>query len=594
MKKIKILGIAPYEGIQVLMRQIANQREDIQLDTYIGDLQKGADIATEYQSNGYDAIISRGGTADLIRQTAILPVIDISLSVYDIFRSIKLAENYTSKYALVGFPNITKNAHFLCDMLQHDINIFTIHNEQEAENVLAQLSSENYNMVVCDMITNSLAKKYGMTSILITSGGESIETAFDLAIEIVGFQHSLKEENRFFKSICEHHPWDTIIFQESGDLLYSSKITILDDCVMELLRFHIPNIINDGEKKICQEISGLLYVFQGCRTDYSGKPCVTYYINRRKVPLALTKNGIFYITKEDAYDKFFNSFYGITHSTANLGMSIEQYADSKQPLMIIGEPGTGKEPLARLIFAKSNFQNKPMAIVDCGRIGTKGWEFLTGHDNSPLSDTNMTLYIKNIHVLTEAQFEELLSIIKDLGLTHRNRLIFTYLCNADASYDERCIKLQNLLSCLTLHIPPLRSHLNDIPNLASLYISSLNMKMAKEIIGLEPKALSLLQSYDWPSNYDQFRRILNELVTMTLTPFIQETAVSKVLRHEISCIPSAISSGLDTTKTLEEINLEVLKLVLAEEKGNQSATAKRLGISRTTLWRMIQNIELPI
>ena len=133
MKKTRILGIAPYDAIRQQMQQIAARRTDIELEVFIGDMEEGANIVSNYPQKNFDVIVSRGGTAQLIRSLTALPVIDIPLTIYDIFRSIKLAENYTSKYALVGFPNITKNAHFLCDMLQYDIDIYTIHDEEEAK-----------------------------------------------------------------------------------------------------------------------------------------------------------------------------------------------------------------------------------------------------------------------------------------------------------------------------------------------------------------------------------------------------------------------------------------------------------------------------
>jgi DNA-binding NtrC family response regulator len=141
-----------------------------------------------------------------------------------------------------------------------------------------------------------------------------------------------------------------------------------------------------------------------------------------------------------------------------------------------------------------------------------------------------------------------------------------------------------------LHHASMRENRGAIPQLASLYISTLNMLYAKEIIGLEPEGLRLLENYGWPNNYDQFKRILNELVLETDTPFIRTEAIQNLLRREIRMFGESGGGGfaLRRDMTLEEIDLSVLKQALAQEHGNQSAVAKRLGISRTTLWRMLQ------
>ncbi len=107
---------------------------------------------------------------------------------------------------------------------------------------------------------------------------------------------------------------------------------------------------------------------------------------------------------------------------------------------------------------------------------------------------------------------------------------------------------------------------------------------------MESTAVKLLQSYDWPYNYDQFKRIINELVSAAEKPYIDAASVSKLLHKELPSRTS-LHSSLNLNRTLEEINLEILQIILAKVNGNQSAAAKQLGISRTTLWRMLQKMD---
>ena len=169
-QKIKILGIAPYEGMKSIMQKLAGERRDIELDVFVGDLNKGVEIARQNYRSNYDVIVSRGGTAELIGRSTHTPVIEVTLSVYDILRAMKLAENYADRYAIVGFPAITGSAHLLCDLLQYKIDIFTIHNQNEVQATLKELKRKGYRMVLCDMIANTIAKQIGLNAILITSG----------------------------------------------------------------------------------------------------------------------------------------------------------------------------------------------------------------------------------------------------------------------------------------------------------------------------------------------------------------------------------------------------------------------------------------
>ena len=108
--RTRILGIAPYDGMRTAMENAAQAYPNVLLDVQTGDLDEGQAIVQNIPPNTYDCIISRGGTADLIRRVTDLPVVDIQISVYDVLRAIKLAENYTDLYAIVGFPSVTESA----------------------------------------------------------------------------------------------------------------------------------------------------------------------------------------------------------------------------------------------------------------------------------------------------------------------------------------------------------------------------------------------------------------------------------------------------------------------------------------------------
>ena len=128
----RILGIAPYDGMRTAMEQAAQAYPNVEMDIYTGDLEDGQAIVQQMPPNSYDCIISRGGTAALIRQVTDLPVVDIHISVYDVLRTMKLAENYSSLYAIVGFPSITEPAHTLCSLLDFNLDILTVNNAADA------------------------------------------------------------------------------------------------------------------------------------------------------------------------------------------------------------------------------------------------------------------------------------------------------------------------------------------------------------------------------------------------------------------------------------------------------------------------------
>ncbi|MDR1377235.1 MAG: PrpR N-terminal domain-containing protein, partial [Synergistaceae bacterium] len=202
MEKIKILGIAPYAGMKELMQDIVARRNDIDLEVFVGDLSNGVDIVLERQNQGFSTIVSRGGTAEMIKRATDIPVSEVFLSVYDVLRAIRLAQNYNGKFAIVGFPSITRCSHILCDILQYDtIDIVTINGQEDIKVCLETLKKQGYSIVVSDMTTTIQAKLVGINGILITSGGESIEAAFDHAVEICEGNRKNLEKIEFLNAL---------------------------------------------------------------------------------------------------------------------------------------------------------------------------------------------------------------------------------------------------------------------------------------------------------------------------------------------------------------------------------------------------------
>lgn len=121
----------------------------------------------------------------------------------------------------------------------------------------------------------------------------------------------------------------------------------------------------------------------------------------------------------------------------------------------------------------------------------------------------------------------------------------------------------------------------------------MNLNRPRQILGADEEALNLLQIYEWPHNYTQFRRVVEELVVTITGQIITAENVSQVLKKErhvgaFNVQKENAVAPLDLNRTLSEISLEIANLVISETKGNHTLAAERLGISGTTLWRLLQ------
>lgn len=597
MKKIKVLGIAPFESMSTLMLQAGAKRNDISLTVYTGDLEDGAAIASRYTQNDFDFIISRGGTAQLIRQVSSIPVIEITISLYDLLRCIQLAQSASNHYALIGFPNITKNTHFINTLLNYKMDIYTIHNQKEAEKVLKDIASSDIEVILSDSISNSLAKSYHFRSILITSGTESIDATFEQVVSYGNMYKETLHQSKMFRCLLETHPFDVYVFSPEGEMIYHSRDDLYSRELTNIMAGLIPSVIKDGQKKVYRKYSGILASISGSLKKIDEEDLIQFYVNFRKVPLSLLKNGLHYLDKEELLNNAEN-FYLNTAPQQFIESLTKDALNSRSPLFVLAERGMDKQHFVEMLYLQSSEQNNPLALIDCSRLlNSRNWDYLMQDMNSPLSDTGTTIYIRNIDLLPEAHFKELLYTIKDTGLHKRNRIIFELSHKENTPYPDRFVFTKNILNCVTIEIPPLRETKEYIPHMAGLFIGTFNVDFGKEIAGFEPEALNMLQEFDWPFNYAQLRRVITRLGNITEEPFIKSADVRKVLLSEEkeariqTLVPSSSSekhANLNLHRTLEEINREIVELVVKEEGGNQSAAARRLGISRTTLWRILK------
>ncbi len=590
--RTRILGIAPYQGMNTVMERAAQAYPHIQLDVFTGDLEVGVAIVQQMSPNVYDCIISRGGTATQIRQVTDLPVVEVQISVYDVLSAMKLAENYSNRYAIVGFPNITEPAHTLCDLLGYSLDILTVYSSDEAEETLKKLKAEGYRMVVCDMVTHTLARKMELDAFLITSGMESMHTAIGQAINISLWFGRLRQENMFLRSITQDQNGRVVVLDEQGAIFYNSPAEPSVGLV-ETLRDRLKEVPASGSLKFYYTERDQLYRITAQTLLMDTERYSLFYCVPSKVTFHSQWTGMRFMNKGECEYLFMNSFYSLSGAMGTMDNEIRTMASVRQPVMIKGEPGTGKEQIARFLYLHSSFANKPFVQVSCELMNDKSWEFLLNHYNSPLNATGNTLYFQNIESIPEEYACRLLSAIQETGLARRVRLLFSSVGRDGEEVSEMMRRFVSRLGCLVLNLPSLRSRSDEIPSLASLYLASLKPELGKQISGFEPKAIEMLRQYEWPNNYTQFKHVLETLATLTTSTYIRSSMVAELLARERSLNRSAdINASVAAMDgTLEEIISQVVRQAVASHKGNRAAAARQLGISRTTLWRYLGRSE---
>lgn len=594
MKTINILAIAPYEGMAETLSMLAKEREGICITIRTGNLLEGLEAArTLIARNEYDIIISRGGTAELLRKELNLLVIDVPLSVYDILRSIKMAENYAGKYAIAGFPGITNNAHILCDLLQLELDIFTFQNEEDVLPILQQLKARSYSLVICDMIGSLTAQTIGLNSIFIPSGSESLNTAIDDAVTIVNSSLNIHKQREILKSALTNDNESVLIFDPYNNIWFSNLTNSQSDArLSDMIQSSFSSFSKSKQQSFERQLDDCICHITKQSIHYEDENYTLLRITRKKMLFEENDKTIsIYNDYEETFshpNTAFNSsvFVGSVHTL------VDKYAPSSFPVLITGEIGTGKEKAAALLYKYGPFHNRPYYVIDCNLLSERKWNTLLKNENSPLNNINTTIHMKDVGKLSNSELSKLYTYIEDTNLAKRNRLIFS-LITPDTNAENIKNYLTNRLSCLLLPIESLRNRSEDISSIATLYINQMNSLLGKQIVGLDAEAFKLIKNFHWPNNLDQFHRVLRELTVLTDTSYITADTVDMVLKQENEIPkftqPHSASPQLDLTQTLDKITCDIVRIVLSEENMNKEKTAKRLGISRSTLWRMLKN-----
>ena len=588
MEKIHALAVAPYEGLRSMIENIAETRTDVQITTYLGNLELGADLVRELDLSKYDIIISRGGTAHLIAEVTTLPVIDITLSHYDILNCIKLAENYPSPFAIIGFPSITHSATILCNILQLDTKIVTLNSTSETPQKLLELKKLGYSLVISDTTAIDIAKEMDMNAILITSSVANIETAIEQAVNLSRHYTHIFTQNLFYNAALKNELKNLIVYSLDDTMLFNDADSSCVD-FLGITRKLLPSVKKYGKRETVQKIRKEYYRINGFQSEVRNAPVIMFVIQKVEFYSHPTIKGVTTMIKSDIVTGYFSLLYN-SQSYRPVKTMIEQYSKTSNPILITGEIGTGKDAAAQIIFRNSTLSHQTLYIVDFSLISAKDWQYLLDNPFSYFMDNNNTFYFKNILLLPEEKLEHFLFFIENTNLAKRNRLIFSLQHN-----DNEVKKiplypvLRERLNCLTIHLAPLRKLHDAIPSLVSLFLNEYNMLHANQLSGCESDGMLLLQKFSWEYNLNQFLRVLHALASTTSSPLIPAENIRRILEDEHESIPVNNSHlpGIHLDKTLDEIIFEIANEVLKNEKMNQTKAAKKLGISRTTLWRIL-------
>ena len=585
MRRIKILGIAPYEGLKNLMDQAAESRDSIELHTIIADQSDAMEYISDLDDTLFDAIISRGGTATSVREMVSIPVFDILLSYYDIFNILKLAENLHERFCIVCYPSLAEKADNICRLLDYDVKTYVTRSWAESQAQVDRAISDGYAMILGDVTACRHAASRNIGNMLITTGMETVNEVFDRVSFFFRYFGAYEEENRILRNYVTLNQALLIVYDSTGSMIYSSAKEVSSYLKTETKKI-LRSVREKGAMSFIRRNNRRTYIIEASEISVKGEPCIQFQVEFKEGLLRNYSESISVMTDNQERTAFFNYLYNTVYYR-EIREQISFLASSAVPVLIEGPASVGKEELVRVLYANAATRNRGLFFIDCQTLSPKEFDNLINTVSSPLQENNCSFCFNHAQAMDRSMRSHLIKYLDASNFQKRNRVLFTW---ESAGGDPDLPDLINKVGCSVVHVPSLHRMSGVIPRLASLYINDLNTDYARQIFGISPEAETLLQGYDWPLNLDQLRRVIREAYQLTEDPYINASSVSAVLDQEkkLYVLPSETGTALDLSGTLDDITRRVIQQVLQEENGNQSKTAERLGISRTTLWRILK------
>lgn len=588
---VKLLGIAPYEELMSAMTQVSQQFEQLEIDLYTADLDEATKLIKHLPLENYDAIISRGGTAKLLRKNASLPVIDIPISIYDILGAIKLANNYTEHFAIVGFSNITEIAHQICDILQYNVQIITIEDTKNIAKTLQELKNEQLEMLLCDVVTYKYALDHSMNAILITSGLESIKHSFTQAISLANNLKSSKEMNLLLSQIILAQSQKILLF----DCQFQANFSNIDSALQKsILHFLSSRLSDEKEQVLYHTHHNQVYQLRVKQLDIEMNRFFLCEVKKSTPPIINNSFGIDYLSYDEVQDSINKRLNLAGYMQESAKNQIEKLSHAYNTMIIYGEEGTAKTSLAYLAYLHQKNKTQNLIVVNSKLLNERTWKFLLNSSNGPLVETNHTFLFRNIEQVSMNDIEKLLTIIHNTKLLNKNNLLFTYNTKEQETDMKIFNQLMYQLDCCNVYSPSIAERKHELQGIITRLLNRMNIECNKEVLGFEPNALQALLQFQWTGNLHQLQRCIKKLVLNANGYYISENQVLELLQQEqnsfhVQQLTQGAQPLIMQNKTLFDYTQEIVLAALDQNDGNQTKTAKQLGISRTTLWRYLKN-----
>lgn len=312
-----------------------------------------------------------------------------------------------------------------------------------------------------------------------------------------------------------------------------------------------------------------------------------------EVRAAATHAGIEWLNADEVEARYASSTYGIVEGAAAVAVPVRESYARGVPLMLEGELGAGQDQIARRLYLDGPYADQPFVSVALDELTDRGWRHLLKSAESPLFQTGLTLCIEGWNTVGPQRLRELVSTMADTALATRCHVVLTANDMPGGSESDQAAFVTERFAC-AVSVAPAIAEQGATSQKIARYLEYLAGAFGTAAPTLSAAATKALDAYRWPRNYLQLREVSERLYILVGAGTVDRTVAEEVLAQE-DVIKTAtfgaptLESDLYILRPLADTERDIAHLVVDHLHGNRTRAAEVLGISRTTLWRLLKD-----
>jgi Nif-specific regulatory protein len=300
-----------------------------------------------------------------------------------------------------------------------------------------------------------------------------------------------------------------------------------------------------------------------------------------------------------------------------LRSTIRRVADTELAIMVLGENGTGKEVVSRLIHYWSRRRDRPFIAVNCAAISETLLESeLFGHERGAFTDARETrqgkfelasggtLFLDEIGDLSPGGQAKLLRVLEEKLVVrvggskpiHTDaRVVAATNQDLAALVRERRFRqdLYFRLNVVCLELPPLRQRPEDVLLLAEHFLGQFCRQAHRAPLAIAPGAQERLLGHAWPGNVRELRNLMERLVYLLPGETIEAQDIV-LSRSPAAAVAAVEPASRPLTEATDAFQIEYVQRAIEAAGGNMSDAARRLGLHRSNLYRKMRQLGMQV